>query len=548
MSKQETIAADIANAFASLIAQLNSKKDAAGIIKRTTLQAGIHDLARFVYKNGEMFLYSSDDDFSDADMHYEGLPPADAITDEKEVAAISALLPAQLQAALTPYDNLPIIDFKFVVTGEIIIGKNHYKITPYIHISEPKKQHLLTQIEKYLHNKIYNGKYPTKNLETFFLARHLVDPLLYPTPDYQQITRIFDQIIDQNKNNKEEQKQHRYYINNALNNWAENYFLPQFYDITKIGYQSPTYQLKQEYSKPEPAALDMLLYIATAIIRYEPNYSRPGGITFVNLAKELGSTKAATLLQSGTGKFTPHTSAAVKITPNDVFATIDIQILQEDAPAYMESLSYLQNLLSNGFPRSYSIVLKSKQKHFLPVKGLAKNSTHRFFANTLQYPALFASLETYARLAMSVPFQWYEDAEAEYCCMPGTYAVFGLGLTDTAFFPLVKDYMPLVDSEHQSVQNHFTIAFIEKHGTTPAIIPVITACLLACQDMKPVKQLATLAEESLNTMLEALQEVPSYQVEQVISLIWGSKEKLATIAKKKNAAPQLQALLQLAAD
>ena len=36
--------------------------------------------------------------------------------------------------------------------------------------------------------------------------------------------------------------------------------------------------------------------------------------------------------------------------------------------------------------------------------------------------------------------------------------------------------MEKVDNEHQSVQNHFTEAFIEKHGVNAETIPVLIKC------------------------------------------------------------------------
>lgn len=67
----------------------------------------------------------------------------------------------------------------------------------------------------------------------------------------------------------------------------------------------------------------------------------------------------------------------------------------------------------------------------------------------------------------------------------------------------------------------------------------------ACQDMKPLKELAPLQTPEFLPPL--LQELPGYEVEHVISFIWGSKDKLAAAAKKKNAADQLSQLLTLMA-
>ncbi|WP_240348859.1 DUF6138 family protein [Pectobacterium quasiaquaticum] len=83
----------------------------------------------------------------------------------------------------------------------------------------------------------------------------------------------------------------------------------------------------------------------------------------------------------------------------------------------------------------------------------------------MQYASNYPLLEDYARTAIE-EFEWYADSEGEKCCMPGSYAVFGLGLTEAGYFPLVKDYMESVDDEHQSVQDAFIRAFFDT-GATP---------------------------------------------------------------------------------
>lgn len=87
---------------------------------------------------------------------------------------------------------------------------------------------------------------------------------------------------------------------------------------------------------------------------------------------------------------------------------IEIRILYEEDFAYGEALDYIIGLLRQGFPNRYALKLKSGQKKFLPVKNLAKSGLHQFFANALDYPALFPKLAVYAETAM-----------------PGTYAVMG---------------------------------------------------------------------------------------------------------------------------
>ncbi|RAJ80199.1 hypothetical protein CLV59_105307 [Chitinophaga dinghuensis] len=545
--EQETIAKDIAQAISSLIEKLNAKVDAATVVKRTTLQAGVFDFVRFEYKDGDIYLYSTDDDFSDADMHLEGIAVPGALTTPADVASLAQVLHEHLYPIIAAYDQLPILDYKLVVYGEILVGQTRVHIPEYVHISTSKKQLLQRNIQTYLNERVTNGNHPTKELESFFLSRHLLDETLRGPLEMPVIKSVFDKIQQLNKANKDGLKQHRYHQIKALRSWAEKQFLPTYYDISSNLFQGTTYTLKAAHPAASASLLELLLYTTVMMIRYEPNYTRPVGVRFAEIAGELGNTSAATLLHSGTGAYAPLKTDVVAIKANDILAVVEIHILQETADAYAQALQYLTQLLQQEFPRSYAIKLKSKVKQLLDIKKLGKKDTQRFFANALQYPTLYPLLEAYARVAFAEKFEWYTDVEDELCTMPGTYAVFGLGLTDDTWFPLVRDYMKQVDSEHQSVQNQFTIAFTAKFGVHLPTIPTLVSCLLACQEMKPLKEFVAFEQpENLGQLLAALKEQPDYNVEHVIALIWGSKQKLATAAKKKDAPPALQQLLALA--
>ena len=91
------------------------------------------------------------------------------------------------------------------------------------------------------------------------------------------------------------------------------------------------------------------------------------------------------------------------------------------------------------------------------------------------YPNLYAKLENYARLAMN-EFEWYHNLENEFCAMPGTFAVFGLGLADEKYHQLVCDYLLTCDGEHQSVQGDFVLAYVEKFGFTPKGLELYRLC------------------------------------------------------------------------
>ena len=63
-------------------------------------------------------------------------------------------------------------------------------------------------------------------------------------------------------------------------------------------------------------------------------------------------------------------------------------------------------------------------------------------------------MERYARLAMR-EFEWYQNLADEACAMPGTFAVFALGLEGEPWAPLVTEYLDLCDDEHSSCKENF---------------------------------------------------------------------------------------------
>ena len=142
-------------------------------------------------------------------------------------------------------------------------------------------------------------------------------------------------------------------------------------------------------------------------------------------------------------------------------------------------------------------------KLFLPIQGIAKSSTHRFFANALQYPELHDKLAQYADVAMK-EFTWYTDVEAgEKSCMPGSYAVFGLALASERFFPLSHRYFELLDDEHQMVHKYFISSLIDRYGLTKNALALICAGILSAQFEMTYKNLATLLEHKLHPEQQA---------------------------------------------
>ena len=114
-------------------------------------------------------------------------------------------------------------------------------------------------------------------------------------------------------------------------------------------------------------------------------------------------------------------------------------------------------------------------------------------------------MEQYARLVMRED-EWYNNLSDESCAMPGTFAVFALGLEGPKWWPLVCDYLDHCDDEHSSLQEKFIHALFKKYGFTAQ----------SMQKLKPAKEFRTLIadEESLDTLLEIKGHLEDYLPEE----------------------------------
>ncbi|MFS0873583.1 DUF6138 family protein [Paenibacillus xylanilyticus] len=521
------------------------RNDLEKTVKRTTLQMGIFDDILLEYKPGRTIVDSVDLGLDDG-LKSKNTGP---FTEEQVRNEFQPQLVKVVQERLDELTDSPLIDYRFTFRGKFPTTEGKLQLTLLEYINEEKKEQLLERIHTYVDKKLEHGTYPTKPLESFFLTRHLVDPELFPELDIAWVIAQYERIQELNKGRQDALAEHRGNIIRALTDWAENQFLPQYYDVQSSVYRSNEYTLKPgavleqnesraggESQQQAAQPIDLLLYAAVMILRYEPSYSKPRGLTFLELAKQLGSNRAARMMTEGSGTYAEEDilvkNEQVECTANDVFSIMTIMIRKEEASAYEQALAFIIRLLKQGFPKNYKIKLKSSVKQYLPVKGLAKSDTHRFFANALAYPDLHPLLEEYAREAIE-EFEWYADTEGEKSCMPGTYATFGLGLADERYFPLVEFYMGEVDDEHQLVQDKFTVAFAEKHGITASSVPALVACLRRSTDYLKLKIQPELEnEEKLALYVQQIKGLETYEVERVLYPIWGKVEKLAALARK----------------
>ena len=215
------------------------------------------------------------------------------------------------------------------------------------------------------------------------------------------------------------------------------------------------------------------------------------------------------LKENGTGRLpfnlqkrkTVHFTASA----NDAFAVIRITARDNTEECCREVLNYLCELLEqDDFPRSYAVEFKGPEKKYLPITGLPQKGVNQLFACAVQYPSLHHLMERYARLAMR-QYEQYTNLSDEQCALPGSFAVFALGMLGQEWQQLVWDYLDLCDDEHSRLQEKFLREYVKQFGFTADTVPVFVRGVLSMQNMKYSKDYtAWMANaESLGALLEA---------------------------------------------
>ena len=262
--------------------------------------------------------------------------------------------------------------------------------------------------------------------------------------------------------------------------------------------------------------LRFVCYVAVCFTVYGASYDTLTTDHYLGLVSQLRPEMVKHLKKHGSGKLpkdiqarkTAHFSA----TTNDAFATIRISAKDATEACFAEILDYLCEVLEQlDFPRSFSVEYRGKDKRYLPIPGLPKKGINQLFACAVQYPNLHPMIERYARLAMQ-EYEYYQNIAEEYCAMPGTFAVFALGLEGLQWRTLVCDYLDLCDDEHSSLQEKFIHTFFKKYGFTVETMPVLVHGVQSMQAMNPDKAFRTLIgnETSLNALLEVKAHLADY--------------------------------------
>ena len=257
-------------------------------------------------------------------------------------------------------------------------------------------------------------------------------------------------------------------------------------------------------------------YVAVCHTVYGQSFESLTTEHILGLVSQIRPDMVKELKTAGSGKLPPNIQKRktkyLTASANDVFATIRITARDSTEECYAEVLDYLCTVLEQEeFPHSYSVEFRGKEKLYLPIPGLPKKGVNQLFACAVQYPKLHVGIERYARLAMR-EYEWYNNLPDEACAMPGTFAVFALGLEGEQWAPLVAEYLDLCDDEHSSLQEKFLHAFIRKFGFRLWTLGVLVRGALSMQWLEPAWEFRSLIAnaESLDALLAVKRRFPDY--------------------------------------
>ena len=398
-------------------------------------------------------------------------------------------------------------EYKLTLVFDFLSATGHHA-RKQVRLEHPeRKAELKERLDTYVQKVIYEAteKMKEKELHSFFDKLFDFELTGYSEDKVVEILNKGITLIDPKW--KKTLKEYQWCLLYHTREWKEKVFMKLYYKG-----EDDDYSLKKGITPEKVDAHKLNLFVAQALwhIKYK-EYSWDVEDACEDLeraAKELGSKKAAMYLKEGTGilpnELIHYKDSEVECDANDVFAEISVKIKQESATAYDKALDFIIALLKADFPASYYIKFSSKApKQFLDIKGIAKSPTHRFFAQALQYEELRPKLVAYAKVAMK-EFQWYNDVEeGEKSCMPGSYAVFGLGLIGEEYFPLVSQYFSLLDDEHQMIHKYFVSALIDRYGVNEKSLPLICQGITSAQFDMVFKNLEKEMEKPENKELLA---------------------------------------------
>ena len=499
---KETIIKEILTGVTATFDRLDLPKKPYG---RNELWEGITDYLKIKQRKDKIT-------FSNTPEEYSGSPSItikdfDQLSDDFIDNELLPALEEQLTQMFFNPEFYYRFEYKLTLVFDFLSATGHHA-RKQVRLEHPeRKAELKERLDTYVQKVIYEAteKMKEKELHSFFDKLFDFELTGYSEDKVVEILNKGITLIDPKW--KKTLKEYQWCLLYHTREWKEKVFMKLYYKG-----EDDDYSLKKGITPEKVDAHKLNLFVAQALwhIKFK-EYSWDVEDACEDLeraAKELGSKKAAMYLKEGTGilpnDLIHYKDSEVECDANDVFAEISVKIKQESAMAYDKALDFIIALLKADFPASYHIKFSSKApKQFLDIKGIAKSPTHRFFAQALQYEELRPKLVAYAEVAMK-EFQWYNDVEeGEKSCMPGSYAVFGLGLIGEEYFPLVSQYFALLDDEHQMIHKYFVSALIDRYGVNEKSLPLICQGITSAQFDMVFKNLEKEMEKPENKELLA---------------------------------------------
>jgi len=502
---KENIIHEILTGVATAFDELDLPKKPYG---RNELWEGITDYFKIKQRKNKIEFHNNEEEYTCPSItikDFEQLPD-DFIDNE--------LLPALEEQFTQMFFNPEFyyrFQYKLALVLDFLSATGHHA-RKQVRLEHPeRKAELKERLDTYVQKVIYEAteKMKEKEVHTFFDRLFNFELTGYSEDKVIEILDKGISLIDPKW--KKTLEEYQWSLLYHTREWKEKVFMKLYYKVEGSDW-SKKYTLKEGLQAKDIDNAKLNLFVAQALwrIKYK-KYSWDVENACEDLeraAKELGSKKAAIYLKEGTGilpnELIHYKDSDIECDANDVFAQISVKIKQESATAYDKALDFIIALLKADFPASYYIKFSSKApKQFLDIKGIAKSPTHRFFAQALQYEELRPKLVAYAKVAMK-EFQWYNDVEeGEKSCMPGSYAVFGLGLIGEEYFPLVSQYFSLLDDEHQMIHKYFVSSLIDRYGGNEKSLPLICQGITSAQFDMVFKNLEKEMEKPENKELLA---------------------------------------------
>ncbi|GKV54469.1 hypothetical protein NCCP2222_04160 [Sporosarcina sp. NCCP-2222] len=508
-------------------------------VSKRPLQAGVFDYLQVAWRNGKIHIDIDEPfDWTDSSYKIEAGPYIAELSEERIRTELYPALRKEVEGLFLSDKLGPhFFDYRFQLVLSIEMKDKDIKICDQF-VNDEKLNRLRQSLQKFITSKIMSDLpiLPSGD-DQFFFSRLLVNPDLIELKE-NTVAPLIGRLSDKLRSNKERLDEWTSQYTSAMDSWIQNVYLPRYFN--RADSYTKDWILKEDGALPNTEQLSFFVYTALQIGKMRPDAREQ----YLKLAVELGSKEAKDYIRRGSGKFAPvYKGTYAEVQNNDVTQTIAVRILAEEEAAYGEVLDHITELLQKGFPKEYSLKLKSKQKNYLPLKKMAKSELHRFFAGALTYPALYPKLETYAITAME-PYAWYQDTEpGEKSVMPGTYAVLGLGLSSRDYFSLVSRYMEMVDTEHQMIQDGYAQVFMDAHGVEPELMPVLIDILLAGnEEATPIKSFVIDRIELAEALLQELLSKEIYERELVLYRLFGSLQKLRKAVKSNQTKPELAAI------